>query len=128
MHNRINHNTQAYNTQNSYSMNYNNNNNDMNQRQQRSGQSPQDYLKFSNVSPEMLQFGMNTGADILAKQKERFMPGVSGFWLSLKVYFSVSNKYVLKKLSILLYPISHKNWSRVYADEQYGSEVLSLFP
>lgn len=48
-----------------------------------------DYLKFQNVSPEMINFGLNAGQDMLKKQKERFMPGVSGFWSSLKYYFAV---------------------------------------
>ena len=45
---------------------------------------------FQNVSPEMINFGLNAGQDILNKQKDKWMPGVSGFWLSLKYYFSVS--------------------------------------
>lgn len=46
-----------------------------------------EYLK--NVSPEMINFGLNAGQDILNKQRDKWMPGVSGFWNSLKYYFSV---------------------------------------
>lgn len=47
---------------------------------------------FQNVSPEMINFGLHAGQDILNKQKDKWMPGVSGFWVSLKYYFSVSVK------------------------------------
>lgn len=45
------------------------------------------YQKY--VSPEMLNFGLSAGQDMISKQTEKWMPGVSGFWLSLKFYFSV---------------------------------------
>lgn len=53
------------------------------------GQIPQSFPGFQNVSPEMINFGLHAGQDILNKQKDKWMPGVSGFWLSLKYYFSV---------------------------------------
>lgn len=46
-----------------------------------------DYLK--NVSPEMINFGLSAGQDMLNKQRDKWMPGVSGFWHSLKYYFLV---------------------------------------
>jgi hypothetical protein len=49
------------------------------------------FATFQNVSPEMINFGLNAGQDILNKQKDKWMPGVSGFWSSLKYYFAVSN-------------------------------------
>lgn len=52
-----------------------------------SGFPAQDYLK--NVSPEMINIGLNAGQDILNKQRDKWMPGVSGFWSTLKYYFSV---------------------------------------
>lgn len=87
---------------------------------------PQDFFKFQNVSPEMLQFGLSTGQDLLTKQRDRWMPGVSGFWQSLKIYFSVSNRYVLKKLSILAYPVAHKSWQRQPADEHFGGQDVKV--
>jgi hypothetical protein len=44
---------------------------------------------LQNVSPEMINFGINAGTDILQRQKDRWMPGLSGFWHSLKYYFLV---------------------------------------
>jgi hypothetical protein len=46
-------------------------------------------FKFQNVSPEMLNFGISAGQDIINKQTSKWMPGVSVFWLNLKFYFSV---------------------------------------
>lgn len=53
-------------------------------------QQPQDYMRFQNVSPEMVSFGLSAGQDMLSKQREKWMPGVFGFWLTLKSYFAVS--------------------------------------
>jgi hypothetical protein len=55
-----------------------------------STQNPQDFFRFQSVSPEMLNFGLSASQDILNQQREKYLPGVSGFWSSLKVYFSVS--------------------------------------
>ena len=73
-----------------------------------------------NVSPEMVQFGLMTGQEMLNKQRDRLMPGVSGFWNSLKIYFAVSNTYVKSKLLILIYPIKHTPWIRELADEYHA--------
>jgi hypothetical protein len=42
-----------------------------------------------NVSPEVLNFGLSAGQDIINRQRARWMPGVSDFWHSLKIYFAV---------------------------------------
>jgi hypothetical protein len=82
-----------------------------------------------NFSPEMLNFGLSAGQDLINRQKAKWMPGVSDFWSSLKIYFAVSNSYVLKKVSILLYPMSNKYWGRIAADEvgRYGDEVVTEY-
>jgi hypothetical protein len=46
---------------------------------------------FKNVSPEMINFGINAGQEMINKQRDKWMPGLSGFWLSLKYYFLVSH-------------------------------------
>jgi hypothetical protein len=54
----------------------------------------QEYLNFSkNPSPEVLQFGLNIGKQLIQNQSDAWLPGVSGFWLSLKPYFAVSVAY-----------------------------------
>eukprot|EP01041_Mallomonas_annulata_P004367 gene4366-8693_t len=79
---------------------------------------------FQNVSPEMLNFGLSAGQDIISKQRERLMPGVSIFWNSLKVYFAVNNNYVLRKLATVLYPISNKKWTRLQIDDITSTNAL----
>jgi hypothetical protein len=78
--------------------------------------------QFQNttISPEMLNFGLSAGQDLVNRQKAKWMPGVSDFWSSLKIYFAVSNSYVLKKLFIILYPMQNQNWGRIPADEVGG--------
>ena len=49
---------------------------------------------YSKLSPDMLNFGISAGQDILNRQKARWMPGVSDFWLSLKFYFAVRNLFL----------------------------------
>ena len=44
---------------------------------------------FFRMNPEMINFGLSAGQDMINKQRERIMPGVSGFWVSLKIYFAV---------------------------------------
>ena len=53
------------------------------------GPAPQDFFKNVNVSPEVLNFGLSAGQDIINRQRARWMPGVSDFWHSLKIYFAV---------------------------------------
>lgn len=86
------------------------------QQQQQGGQQQHIPSNF-NVSPEMLNFGLRTGQDIISKQRDKWMPGVSGFWVSLKYYFSVSNSYVVTKMKTVLYPLGNKYWTRTLADE-----------
>ena len=68
---------------------------------------------FSGVNPHML----NLGTDMLKSQKEKYMPGVSNFWHSLKFYFMVNNNYVQKKLLLLSFPFKTTNWSRISSDD-----------
>ena len=67
--------------------------------------------------PGMLNMGINAGTILITKKRDELMPGVSNFWSSLKMYFAVSNSYVLKKIFIVLYPIKNQSWGRVPADE-----------
>ena len=43
-----------------------------------------------NVSPEVFNLGLSAGQDMLNKQREKWMPGVSSFWIDLKSYFAVN--------------------------------------
>lgn len=77
------------------------------------------------MSPEMLKFGLSAGQDLLSKQRERWMPGVSSFWESLRFYFAVDLKYVTRKVQVLLYPLQQRQWARQPADENIDAGILS---
>lgn len=79
-------------------------------------QMPQE-MQGLKVSPDMMNFGISAGQEIINKQRDRLMPGVSTFWLSLKFYFSVSHTYITKKIQVVVYPYSNKEWKRIPADE-----------
>jgi protein transport protein YIF1 len=63
------------------------------------------------------------GQDILNKQTERWMPGVSSFWETLRFYFAVDNAFVYKKIQLLLVPLRHKQWARHLSDENTSDPV-----
>jgi hypothetical protein len=55
----------------------------------------QEYLGLNNVSPDVLKYGFSAGQSIIRQQTDKWMPGVSTFWLKLKYYFAVSSLVVL---------------------------------
>ena len=93
--------------------------NDNSTRNQSEAASTNDYATFQNtaIRNEMLNYGLSAGQNILNQQKARLLPGVSDFFSNLKIYFAVSNTYVLKKLSIVLVPMRNQIWARIPADE-----------
>ena len=104
----------------------------MSQRFDAGSSAPHDAFKFQSVSPEMINYGFNVGQDLISKQRDKWMPGVSGFWNSLKIYFAVNNAFVVRKIATVLYPYSNKNYFRIPADEVGLSQrhvcVLDLIP
>lgn len=92
--------------------------------------STNDYAAFQNTAIRngMLKYGFTTTQNILDEQKARLLPGVSDFFSNLKIYFAVSNTYVLKKLSIVLVPMRNQIWARISADEaaRDGDKVHQL--
>ena len=77
----------------------------------------QNQFQNANLSPEMLNFGISAGKQIISRQQAKWMPGVSDFWSSLRIYFAVSNKYVMEKILIVLYPMRNQAWGRIPTDE-----------
>lgn len=65
----------------------------------------------------MMDFSIKASEQIIRTQKAKWMPGVSDFWSSLRIYFAVSNDYVMKKILIVLYPMRNQAWGRLLADE-----------
>lgn len=82
-------------------------------------QGAMNFLKSENADM-LMNYGLSQGQTLLKTQSDKWMPGVTGFWSSLKIYFAVNNSYVVKKLSMILYPIGVKknqNWLRKSAEE-----------
>lgn len=77
----------------------------------------QNQFQNANFSPAMMDFSIKAGEQIISNQKAKWMPGVSDFWSSLRIYFAVSNDYVMKKILIVLYPMRNQAWGRLLADE-----------
>lgn len=50
---------------------------------------------LNNVNPAFLSLGVETTSNLLKKQRDIYMPGVSIFWNSLKIYFMVILSYFL---------------------------------
>jgi hypothetical protein len=78
---------------------------------------PDMFASMPQVSPAMLNYGVETTSNILKTQRDLYMPGVSSFWHSLKIYFMVSNNYVGKKITLVLFPFTNKNWDRTLSDD-----------
>ena len=74
-----------YNPQTNNIINHNNNNSDRNN----NDNNQHNNNLFKNVSPEMLNYGINAGQDMIARQRDKYMPGLSVFWQSLRYYFAV---------------------------------------
>lgn len=60
---------------------------------------------------------VNTATHMLQQTTSAYMPGISGFWASLKAYFMVNNRYVLQKLQTLFVPFMKTNWNRILMEE-----------
>jgi YIF1 len=77
--------------------------------------------QFPNAynNPAMLNMTATMIDNVLREQGKKYQPGASDFWNNLKIYFAVSNSYVLKKMSIVLYPMAMRNqsWGRLRAEE-----------
>ena len=60
---------------------------------------------ISGVSPEMLNFGLSAGQEMLNKQRDRWMPGVTSTWMSLKHYFAVKIDLPSFLLNHIIFPL-----------------------
>jgi hypothetical protein len=47
---------------------------------------------------------------------------------NLKYYFNVSNRYVVNKLAILLFPFRHKPWSRMARRSEENGQLEGYRP
>ncbi|XP_003385766.1 PREDICTED: protein YIF1B-B-like isoform X1 [Amphimedon queenslandica] len=74
----------------------------------------QSLLSNPMVAGAAVQYGqglVNMGQSYIDQTVSRFAPG-------LKRYFAVDTSYVLKKLQIILFPYTHRDWSPQYSDSR----------
>lgn len=87
-------------------------------------------LPFDVQNNAALNMGLNLGKQYIENQFQTVMPGVSSYWDTLKFYFKVSNKYVVQKLKVLLFPFKTRTWRRsgtTYTDTQ-GHMIVNYEP
>ncbi|KIK55705.1 hypothetical protein GYMLUDRAFT_47662 [Collybiopsis luxurians FD-317 M1] len=73
------------------------------------------------------QFGMQLGSSAVAAGQEYVQKNFGGIipLSSVKHHFNVSNSYVIHKLKLIVFPWTHKSWSRrVHRSEQGQTEYL----
>jgi hypothetical protein len=57
----------------------------------------------------------------------KYLPGASSLWNSLRYYFHVDNRYVLRKISLVVFPWAHKDWQRIHVGDDGGSRGVADF-
>ena len=73
---------------------------------------------FNTLAPEnavlrgAAQMGLNQAQAAMQSGVTKYMPGMALFWSGLKFHFNVSNKYVLNKMLLLVFPFRQKSWNR----------------
>lgn len=67
-------------------------------------------------NPMVTNMAMQYGQNVVEQSKEVIDRELNKYISAsrVKYYFSVDNKYVLKKLGLLLFPFSHRNWGVKY--------------
>ncbi|CAM9549133.1 unnamed protein product [Scytosiphon promiscuus] len=83
-------------------------------------QQPLDWHQWTpdGVNAQMLNVGGSVASNFLKSNVAQYQPRMSGFWNTLKVYFTVDNRYVLNKLKVLLLSILKKDWYRLPSEDE----------
>jgi len=71
-------------------------------------------------NPMVTNMAMQYGQNFMEQSKEMVNKELNKYVSSsrVKYYFSVDNKYVMKKLSLLLFPFTHRDWGVRYNPEE----------
>ncbi|ESK88699.1 copii-coated vesicle component hrf1 [Moniliophthora roreri MCA 2997] len=90
-----------------------------NQYQQRPEQQQQSFIPQPDfaawgINDATTQFGMQLGTSAVAAGQEYVQKNFGGIipLRSIKHHFNVSNSYVMRKLKLVVFPWTHKTWSR----------------
>jgi len=102
-----------------YQQNNNNNNfmggNQFNQQQNQEHKPFQNFLGNNFLNDPTTQLGFQLGQKAFESGAEMVNQNINR-WLnpaSVKKYFDVTNSFVFKKISIVLFPFRHKSWARI---------------
>eukprot|EP01104_Vermistella_antarctica_P014550 TRINITY_DN4606_c0_g2_i3.p1 TRINITY_DN4606_c0_g2~~TRINITY_DN4606_c0_g2_i3.p1 ORF type:complete len:325 (+),score=87.08 TRINITY_DN4606_c0_g2_i3:253-1227(+) len=91
------------------------------------GQAPAAFVNFAE-SP-FTQIGLDYGQKLMGSSTEYMEQSINRWVTSetLKFYFNVNTSYVMNKIKLLLFPLSHKSWKRrVVRDD--SSNVQNYLP
>jgi hypothetical protein len=86
---------------------------------------PQPDFGAWGINDTTAQFGMQLGSSAVAAGQEYVQKNFGGIipLTSIKHHFNVSNSYVIRKLKLVVFPWTHKSWSRrVHRSEQGQTE------
>lgn len=97
----------------------------MAQQQQQQQQQPFGFGGFGTSDPMMGTAINYVGANMLGSQMANVQSSVHQYMGFLKYYFDVNTQYVLKKLSVVLFPLSHKSWKRARVAGPTGTSYCS---
>ncbi|CAN0500713.1 unnamed protein product, partial [Ectocarpus sp. 12 AP-2014] len=99
------------------------------QQQQQQQQQPLDWHQWTpdGMNAQMLNVGGNVASNFLKSNVAQYQPRVSGYWNTLKVYFTVDNRYVLKKLKVLLLSVLKKDWFRLPSEDEVKDDGRPKF-
>jgi hypothetical protein len=64
-------------------------------------------------SDAMLNLASTAGQSFLQNSAARMVPGLESTMLTLRAYFAVDNRYVVKKMKKVLFPFMDKQWRRM---------------
>ncbi|CAN0037060.1 unnamed protein product [Ectocarpus sp. 12 AP-2014] len=97
--------------------------------QQQQQQQPLDWHQWTpdGMNAQMLNVGGNVASNFLKSNVAQYQPRVSGYWNTLKVYFTVDNRYVLKKLKVLLLSVLKKDWFRLPSEDEVKDDGRPKF-
>ncbi|CAN0124073.1 unnamed protein product [Pylaiella littoralis] len=92
-------------------------------------QQPLDWHQWTpdGMNAQMLNVGGSVASNFLKSNVAQYQPRMSGFWNTLKVYFTVDNRYVVNKLRVLLVAVVKKDWYRLPSEDEVKDDGRPKF-
>ncbi len=77
--------------------------------------------QMANLAANPMLHGWASGQ--VSSMANQLTPGASWLWNSLRYYLHVDNKYVVRKIKLLLFPWMHDNWARIRVGDEGSSQL-----